>query len=95
MWRRNLLGTLLIALSGRSTLTVLMAVKFMFCRSSEYSTILENTNKTCRKKLINDTDKLTLLKGIKSKTNAKKKATIPKVINTEEHFHLNPLVVSI
>lgn len=49
MWCCNLLGTLLIALRGRSTLTVLMAVKLIFCRSSEYSTILENTHKTYRK----------------------------------------------
>lgn len=35
-----LLGTLLIALSGRSTRTVRMADRLMFCRSSEYSTIL-------------------------------------------------------
>lgn len=41
----DLLGTLLIALSGRSTLTVLMAVKLTFCRSREYSTILENGKK--------------------------------------------------
>lgn len=40
-WCCNSLGTLLIALRGRSTLTVLMAVKLRFCRSSEYSTILE------------------------------------------------------
>lgn len=34
------LGTLLMALSGRRTLTVRMADRLMFCRSSEYSTIL-------------------------------------------------------
>lgn len=36
-----LLGTLLMALRGRSTRTVRMADRLMFCRSSEYSTILE------------------------------------------------------
>lgn len=35
-----LLGTLLMALRGRSTRTVRMAERLMFCRSSEYSTIL-------------------------------------------------------
>lgn len=34
------LGTLLMALSGRRTLTVRMAVRLMFCRSREYSTTL-------------------------------------------------------
>lgn len=36
-----LLGTLLMALRGRRTRTVLMADRLMFCRSSEYSTILD------------------------------------------------------
>lgn len=49
-WWGYLLGTLLIALSGRRTLTVLMAVRLMFCRSSEYSTIL---GKHAHYKLIN------------------------------------------
>lgn len=38
--RPCLLGTLLMALSGRSTRTVRMADRLMFCRSREYSTIL-------------------------------------------------------
>lgn len=45
----NLLGTLLIALRGRSTLTVLMAVKLTFCRSSEYSTILQKDTQSIQK----------------------------------------------
>lgn len=35
------LGTLLMALRGRRTRTVRMADRLMFCRSSEYSTILD------------------------------------------------------
>lgn len=35
------LGTLLMALRGRSTRTVRMADRLIFCRSSEYSTILD------------------------------------------------------
>lgn len=34
------LGTLLMALRGRRTRTVRMADRLIFCRSSEYSTIL-------------------------------------------------------
>jgi hypothetical protein len=37
----DLLGTLLMALRGLRTLTVLMAERLMFWRSKEYSTILE------------------------------------------------------
>lgn len=40
----SLLGTLLMALRGRSTRTVRMADKLMFCRSREYSTILGRRN---------------------------------------------------
>lgn len=36
----SLLGTLLMALRGRRTRTVRMADRLIFCRSSEYSTIL-------------------------------------------------------
>lgn len=39
------LGTLLMALRGLSTRTVLMAEKLMFWRSREYSTILGRRNK--------------------------------------------------
>lgn len=46
------LGTLLMALSGRRTLTVRMADRLIFCRSSEYSTILEKVDK--REQIRND-----------------------------------------
>lgn len=39
------LGTLLMALSGRRTRTVRIADRLMFCRSSEYSTILDKQRK--------------------------------------------------
>lgn len=39
--KSNLLGTLLMALSGRRTRTVRTAEKLTFCRSSEYSSILQ------------------------------------------------------
>lgn len=39
--RGHSLGTRLMALSGRSTRTVLTAEKLTFCRSSEYSSILQ------------------------------------------------------
>lgn len=43
------LGTRLMARSGRSTRTVLTADKLTFCRSSEYSSILQGgaQGKTC------------------------------------------------
>ncbi len=44
--RSDSLGTLLMALSGRRTLTVRMAVRLMFCRSSEYSTTLHTHTHT-------------------------------------------------
>lgn len=39
----DLLGTLLMALSGRKTRTVRTAEKLTFCRSREYSSILQKT----------------------------------------------------
>lgn len=98
-WCCNLLGTRLIALRGRSTLTVLMAVKLTFCRSSEYSIILEKTHKTYKKKRVNNTNTsrcLQSIRGIKENENQdQRKATITRVIITEEQFYLNFRVVLI
>lgn len=48
------LGTLLMAFSGRRTRTVRMAERLIFCRSSEYSTILGTQTDTGVKGKKND-----------------------------------------
>lgn len=50
LWQRsewNLLGTLLMARSGRRTRTVLIADRLTLCPSSEYSSILQGKKSHC------------------------------------------------
>ena len=46
-WKKNSLGTLLMALSGRRTRTVLIADRLTLCPSSEYSNILRKRESHC------------------------------------------------